>query len=94
MSTKNVDAPITPGQCRAARALLDVTQTELGKRAKLGLSTVVDFERSRRSVSLEAVNALTCALESLGIQFLNGSGVGRGVQLRNRREEIVRSSLE
>ena len=45
---------ITPGQCRAARALLDITQTELAERASCGLSTVVDFEKSRRDVSQAA----------------------------------------
>jgi DNA-binding XRE family transcriptional regulator len=44
MSTKNVDT-ITRGQCKAARALLELTQTELADAAKLGLSTIVDFEK-------------------------------------------------
>lgn len=73
---------ITPGQCRAARALLDLTQTELAARAKLGLSTVVDFERSRRNVSAEAVNELKVTLMELGIQFISSSGAGIGVRLR------------
>jgi DNA-binding XRE family transcriptional regulator len=43
---------ITSGQCRAARALLDITQPELAEAAGLGLSTIVDFEKSRRDVSV------------------------------------------
>ena len=49
MSTKNVDA-LTPGQCKAARALLELTQGELATAANLGLSTIVDFERNGASI--------------------------------------------
>ena len=54
MSTENVDL-ITSAQCRGARGLLGLTQPALASKAKLGLSTIVDFERSRRPVSSEAV---------------------------------------
>lgn len=53
MSTKNVE--MSPAQCRAGRALLDMTQSRLGELAQLGLSTVVDFEKGRRQVSPAAV---------------------------------------
>ena len=70
---------ITSGQCRAARALLDITQPELAEAAGLGLSTIVDFEKSRRDVSRAAVHAIQKALEKAGIQFVakNGGGTGR-----------------
>jgi hypothetical protein len=48
---------MTPAQCRAARALLGITQAQLARAAKLGLSTVVDFEKERRLVSEEAVRS-------------------------------------
>jgi transcriptional regulator with XRE-family HTH domain len=72
---------ITPGQCRAARALLDITQPELAEAAGLGLSTIVDFEKSRRDVS-RAVHAIQKALERAGIQFVAKNGGGPGVRLR------------
>jgi transcriptional regulator with XRE-family HTH domain len=81
MSTKIVDT-ITPGQCRSARALLEMTQSELASDAGLGLSTVVDFEKSRRDVSLDAVNSLQRALEKAGVQFIARNGGGPGVRLR------------
>jgi transcriptional regulator with XRE-family HTH domain len=84
MSTKNVDA-ITPEQSRAARALLDVTQPQLAVKSGLGLSTVVDFERSRRPVSKEAVQAIQLALEDAGIEFIDENGGGPGVRLRKRQ---------
>jgi DNA-binding transcriptional regulator YiaG len=67
---------MTPSQCRAARALLDMTQPVLATAAGLGLSTVVDFEKERRAVSAEAVAALQKALEKAGIEFTNGSRPG------------------
>src|SRR5271166_4387713 len=60
---------MTPAQCRAARALLDMTQSKLAAAAGLGLSTVVDFEKERRLVSDDAVAAMQSALERAGIAF-------------------------
>jgi DNA-binding XRE family transcriptional regulator len=74
---------ITSGQCRAARALLDMTQPELAEAAGLGLSTIVDFEKSRRDVSRAAVHAMQKALERAGILFVAKNGGGPGVRLRN-----------
>jgi transcriptional regulator with XRE-family HTH domain len=84
MSTENVDK-ITADQCRGARALLDMTQPQLASASELGLSTVVDFERSRRPVSREAIQAMRSALERAGIEFIDENGGGPGVRLRKRQ---------
>ena len=84
MSTENVDN-ISADQCRGARALLNMTQPTLASTAGLGLSTVVDFERSRRPVSNEAVLAMRKALEKAGIEFIDENGGGQGVRLRKRQ---------
>ena len=84
MSTENVDT-ITPEQSRGARALLGMTQPQLATKSGLGLSTVVDFERSRRPVSKEAVQFICKALEDAGIEFINENGGGPGVRLRKRQ---------
>jgi len=81
VSTKNVDC-ISPAQCRAARALLGMTQPALAEMACVGLSTVVDFERSRRQVSEDAMSALKNALEVAGVLFIAENGRGPGVRLR------------
>jgi transcriptional regulator with XRE-family HTH domain len=81
VSTKNVGS-ITPAQCRAARGLIELTQSELAEKANFGLSTIVDFERSRRQISAEALSAIRKALENLGIQFIDENGGGAGVRLR------------
>jgi hypothetical protein len=73
-STKIVE--MTSAQCRAARALIDYNQADLASQASLGLSTVVDFERSRRAVSIDAVAAIRSALEAAGVEFTNGDQPG------------------
>jgi transcriptional regulator with XRE-family HTH domain len=76
---------MTPAQCRAARALLGITQLQLAEAAHLGLSTVVDFEKERRQVSDAAAEAIQTALEAAGVEFLPGNGGGEGLRLRNCR---------
>jgi hypothetical protein len=66
---------MTPTQCRAARVLLEWDQPQLAKAASVGLSTVVDFERSRRVVSREKIQDIRLALENAGIMFINEDGV-------------------
>jgi transcriptional regulator with XRE-family HTH domain len=60
-----------------------MTQPQLAAAAGLGLSTVVDFERTRRTVSPDAVNAIRSALEATGVEFTNGGQPG--VRLRKDR---------
>ena len=81
MSTKNVEE-VSPAQCRAGRALLEITQTQLAASAGLGLSTVVDFEKERRQVAPESVEAIRRALVRAGVEFIDENGGGPGVRLR------------
>lgn len=74
---------MTPGQCRAARAILSMTQTALAEAAAVGLSTVVDFEKERRRVAEPSVSAMKTALEAAGVEFIPENGGGAGVRLRN-----------
>ena len=81
MSTKIIEE-ISPAQCRAGRALLEITQTQLAASAGLGLSTVVDFEKERRQVSPESVESIRRALVRAGVEFIDENGGGPGVRLR------------
>jgi DNA-binding transcriptional regulator YiaG len=85
MSTKNVE--MSPAQCRAGRALLEMTQSQLAELAKLGLSTVVDFEKGRRQVSDAAVESIQNALQRAGVDLIEENGGGPGVRLRKRRQK-------
>lgn len=73
---------MTPAQCRAGRALLDMTQPQLADAAGLGLSTIVDFERTRREVATASIEQIRAALEAAGVVFLSENGNGPGVALR------------
>ena len=86
MSTENVDY-ISPAQCRGARGLLGMTQPALASAASLGLSTIVDFEKSRRPVSKQAIQTIRSALERAGIEFIDENGGGPGVRLRKRQRK-------
>jgi transcriptional regulator with XRE-family HTH domain len=73
---------MTPAQSRAARALLEISQTALAQNAGLGLSTIVDFEKERRQVSEDAISAIAAAFERAGVIFIDENGGGPGVRLR------------
>jgi predicted transcriptional regulator len=81
MSTKIVEL-MSPAQCRAGRALLEITQTQLATSAGLGLSTVVDFEKERRQVAPESIETIRRALSRAGVEFIDENGGGPGVRLR------------
>src|SRR4051794_1684163 len=61
--------PMTPEQCRAARAWLNWPQDALAKAANVGVSTVRDFEAGRRDPTRNNLAALQAALEGGGVSF-------------------------
>jgi transcriptional regulator with XRE-family HTH domain len=73
---------MTPAQSRAARGLIEWSQSELASRANLGLSTIRDFEKGRRIPTTNNLAAIRRALESAGIVFIPQNGEGPGVRLR------------
>ena len=73
---------ITPAQSRAARGLLDWSQSELGNRSNLSESTIRDFEKGRRTPSPNNLAAIRAALEAAGVIFVEENGEGPGVRLR------------
>lgn len=69
---------MTPEQCRAARAWLDISQDDLASAAHVSLSTVRDFEKGRRVPIANNLAAMKAALEARGICFVdtkNASGI-------------------
>jgi transcriptional regulator with XRE-family HTH domain len=61
--------------CRAARGLLDWTQTQLAERAGVGLSTVKNFEAGRSFPSTDNLLTLQRVLAAAQIEFLPGGAV-------------------
>jgi transcriptional regulator with XRE-family HTH domain len=60
---------MSPEQCRSGRAWLSWSQDDLAKAAKVGLSTVKDFENGKRTPIEATLTAMRVALEAAGIGF-------------------------
>ncbi|MER9574927.1 helix-turn-helix domain-containing protein [Mesorhizobium sp. M0400] len=76
---------MTSEQCRAGRALADISQEQLAKDASVGLSTVRNFEAGRSTPVANNLKAIKSALERAGVLFIDQNGHGPGVRLRDRR---------
>jgi transcriptional regulator with XRE-family HTH domain len=67
---------MTPRQCKAARALLGWGQPKLAGNARVGLSTVADFERDARQPKPASLARMRVALERGGVEFIDGKRPG------------------
>lgn len=72
---------MSPAQCRAARALLNWSQTRLADEARMCRATVLYFESEQRNVQDQSIAAMRRALEGGGIVFLLHDG-SAGVAFR------------
>jgi len=75
---------IDTAQIRAARALLDWTQTDLATAAKIALPTVKRYETGVRTPIPIIIAAILRAFEDAGIIFEN-DGKHIGVKLKIKR---------
>ena len=76
---------MTPAQCRAARALIEFSQAELAAKAKVGESTVRNFEAGRTIPVANNLEAIRRVLEAAGVEFIAENGGGPGVRLRKAK---------
>lgn len=72
----------SPAQCRAARNLLNWTQSQLAANSKVAEKTVADFERGATSPQMRTLDRIGRALAAAGVEFLNGDAPG--VRVRNQ----------
>ncbi len=79
---------IYASQIRAARGLLDISQSELSRRAGVSLATVKRVEASteKLTMTVETLLHIQAALEAAGVVFIDGDKQnGPGVRLRKPR---------
>ena len=73
---------ITPDQCRAARALLRMSQDDLAEKTKISAVTVRKFENQTGRLRDSMIHLIRLTLEAEGIEFIDENGGGPGVRLR------------
>lgn len=78
---------ITGPQCRAARALVQLSREELARASGVPAQAISDFENRITEPAREAVTSLRHALEEGGAVFIpdgdgGGGGGGLGVRLK------------
>ena len=65
-----------PAQCRAGRALLSWSQTDLATASGVSLRAIASFEKSRTKLMNANLKMLQAALEAAGVEFTNGEAPG------------------
>ncbi|MEZ2129932.1 MULTISPECIES: helix-turn-helix domain-containing protein [unclassified Sinorhizobium] len=70
---------LTPALCRAARGLLDWTQSDLADKAAISRSTIRDYEGRHRDIHRATEAQLRLAFENGGVAFVELEGLGWGV---------------
>lgn len=76
---------ITPEQCRAARALLGISQGQLSEVAGVATPTIADFERGARTPYQRTLQDIREALEAAGVEFIAENGGGPGVRIKKAK---------
>ncbi len=72
--------PITPEQCRMARAGLQMTVRELSDRALVSASAISRFENDKSPGDREALERIQRVFAARGVEFIGGAAPG--VRLR------------
>ncbi len=73
---------MTPEQCRGARAMLAMSQSDLASTTGVAKRTIASFEMGQSSPYSRTIDALRAALESAGVEFISENGGGAGIRLR------------
>ena len=86
------DPMITPGQIRAARALLGWSQQTLADKARLSRTALAELERNGADTRLSTIVKIRSALEAAGIRFSIGEDGSVCVCQREPRPRTLQTS--
>lgn len=94
-----LDEDLAAVQCRAGRATLNWTQSELAEAAKVSIRAIQDFEAEKRNPNHATRAALRYAMEVAGVEFRKddaGFWVGRGMRgiTRDPRKRGLGAEIE
>jgi len=78
---------VDPAQSRAARGLLNWSQSDLVEHSGVSKKTIADFERGTTRPYGRTLEAMIAAFEAAGIEFIN-----RGVRMRASAKRPQRST--
>ncbi|MEP7453879.1 XRE family transcriptional regulator [Phyllobacterium sp. SB3] len=84
---------ITGSQCRAARALVDLSRDRLATLAGVSVDIITHFERKLEEPTRNDASALQLALEEAGAVFISDNGGGIGVRLKFTKSEAKRIAV-
>ena len=73
---------ISASQCRAARALVEITRGKLSLRSGVDEKVIHDFERRISKPDDRIIETLRSTLEDFGAVFIGENGGGIGVRLK------------
>jgi len=75
---------VTPHQIKAARALIDWSQSDLGQRTDISQAAIANIENGKHKPNDATEKALLKAFDHAGVEFIDG-----GVRLRPDGMEII-----
>lgn len=73
---------ITGSQCRAARALVEISRPTLSRRSGVDVRVIERFENIAGRPEMYELEEIRNALEELGAVFIPENGSGYGVRLK------------
>jgi transcriptional regulator with XRE-family HTH domain len=79
---------ITGPQCRAARALAELSAEQVARKAGVDTQAILDFEAKRADPGEAVKRLLFAALEAAGAVFIPENGGGVGVRLKYSRRDV------
>lgn len=83
---------ITGAQCRAARALVEITIGKLADRSGIDRRVIERFEQKLNAPTPQDILTLRESLEDLGAVFIDENGGGAGVRLKFTRSDTKQIS--